>query len=225
MNADFSFEGWIKEFISFVESRTGRRGFRGSCRVEPPLAEDEFERTVAKLPLPVPDDVRKFLLTGSGGCRFSYQWRFEEEDAGCLENFGSEDYRIFGKATLCVWKNFVRQARECRQWAEETWIAEYPEEKAVWLNCLPVAGLANGDYLAVRADGAGTGSAVYYLAHDDASQILAPSFPAFLDAWAKLGFIGPEIWVLEPFLDPGTGFLSGETAEAADLRRLLALGG
>jgi hypothetical protein len=60
-----------------------------------------------------------------------------------------------------------------------------------------------------------------YLNHDDDSSVIAPGLTAFLNAWERLAYLGPEHWLLLEFVD-GRGHLDPETERAAHLRRLLA---
>jgi hypothetical protein len=51
-----------------------------------------------------------------------------------------------------------------------------------------------------------------------------PSFTAFLTACERLGYLGPEIWMLEPFLDPATGHLDADSEPAQALRWAIGWG-
>ncbi len=80
-----------------------------------------------------------------------------------------------------------------------------------------------GSYLGVRATGKAD-PPVIYLAHDDESREIASSFTAFLTAWERLGYLGPEIWMLEPFLHPATGHLDADSESAQTFRRAFQFG-
>ncbi len=78
--------------------------------------------------------------------------------------------------------------------------------------------IGNGDYLGTRLAGE-PAPPVIYLPHDDESREIAPSFTAFLTAWERLGYLGPEIWMLEPFLNPAPGHLDADSEPVQALRR------
>ncbi|MBL9167830.1 MAG: hypothetical protein JNN07_08835 [Verrucomicrobiales bacterium] len=60
--------------------------------------------------------------------------------------------------------------------------------------------------------------AVVYLAHDSEHQIIASSLTSFLNEWAKCNYVGPEIWIIEEFLDPSSGLMNGDLPSAERLR-------
>ena len=49
--------------------------------------------------------------------------------------------------------------------------------------------------------------------------MIAPTFIAFLNAWERLAYVGPEHWLLLEFTD-SRGRLEPEGDQAANLRRL-----
>jgi len=53
------------------------------------------------------------------------------------------------------------------------------------------------------------------IAHDDESKIVSPSFTTFLQEWQNLRYIGPESWMLDPFLDDH-GNLNSATPSAVE---------
>jgi cell wall assembly regulator SMI1 len=222
MSATFSYRDWVRDLKEFVTARTGVSGFVGTEEIAPPLTAEHLSQIDKQLPLALPGAVRDFLQQGSGACRFGYKWKPKGAVGEHMESVGLKEGRISGGATLCHAARLGKQIGECKQWAEETWIADEEEEQEVWLNTLPIAELKNGDYLGVQL-GSEPNPPVVYLCHEDASQIIAPSFTSFLQNWAGLCYLGPEIWILEPFLDSATGFLDGQSERALAVRRLFSL--
>jgi hypothetical protein len=160
---------------------------------------------------PMPEPLREWIASNGGPFSFSFTFQGEQEYSGALEVDPAA---------------FEEHRSECRSWAEETWIADDPEEKEKWLQAFPFAALANGDYLALEHGGNEAG--VIYLSHDDTSQALAPSLGEFVRTWERLCYIGPEIWVLEDFIDSQTLDLNADSEEARELReefRLSEAGG
>jgi len=145
------------------------------------------------------------LLTACGG-KLSFKYSLDlkgQEFSGGLE----VDTRLL-----------KRHKRECAKWANETWIADEPEEKSLWLNSRPFASLPNGDYLGLGDWSQESNPPVVYLCHDDSSQVLAQDLASFLEIWAGLGYIGPEISILDHFIDNSTGMLDASTLKAERLR-------
>jgi cell wall assembly regulator SMI1 len=95
---------------------------------------------------------------------------------------------------------------------------------AVWRGKLPFLRVSNGDLLAVDLEA--PGHPVCYLDHEQErfhGRQLAPTFPEFMTRWSALGFVGPEWWVLEPFM--GKDGIDPDAAAARDWLRWLRAGG
>jgi hypothetical protein len=128
--------------------------------------------------------------------------------------------RIFGGARLGPAWELADYIRTVREWARDTWIAEFPDQRMIWESALPFVRLDNGDYVALDLRADANEPPVIYLCHDEDSFILAPNLLAFLSAWECLCYIGPEHWLLRPFTDD-VGYLDAESERAALLRALL----
>lgn len=162
-------------------------------------------------PITLPRVYQHFLAQVSGG--IDYQFSFQPEGA---------DDSTSGGARLFKASQLVEDLQSCKDWATDTWIADSEEDQELWLNGLPFAAMANGDYLALDLRSKADDPPVLYLSHDDASSEIAPSLSAFLSAWERLGYIGPENWVLEPYLNEES-HLSADGDAAQELRRLLGI--
>ena len=127
---------------------------------------------------------------------------------------------IYGGARLCDAQDLAELLEECRMAAEG--FEEAPEQEAYWLNAFPFAWIRNGDKLGLDMRQKER-PPVVYLAHDDDSKVIAPDFGTFLETWERLCYIGPELWLLEEFINPETGFLDTNTAEAIELRKLFGV--
>src|SRR5262249_49164171 len=98
-------------------------------------------------------------------------------------------------------------------------VAEFPEEGRFFLESFPFLAIANGDKLGTF----GASSSVVYLCHElcGASCVISPSFQDFLTQWEQLYYVGPELWLLEVFRDPATGFINGQCEKAIELRTII----
>lgn len=222
MNADtFSYSAWANAARDFCSSRLKAElpNFTVECEIAPALSAAKLARLQKKLPKGLPACVTEFVSSASAECRFRYVWDVSGISSSRLETANLTETRIYGGAELCVAASLAEWANDCKEWAADTWIADDAEEQEIWLKSLPIAAIENGDYLAVRIDG-GADPAVIYLSHDGESKIIAPSFTTFLKTWERLCYLGPEIWMLEDFVDAETGFLNADTEEAQALRNL-----
>ena len=104
------------------------------------------------------------------------------------------------------------------EWSVETCVAVSPQDLEYWTKSLPILYMDNADFLALDQRTEADDPAVVYLSHDDESKVIAPSFTAFLKEWERLHYIGPESWMLEPFLDE-EGYVSGDTKAVKTLRQ------
>lgn len=211
---------WIAAVRTFIGRGAERSGFKGTTDIALPLGQETHAKLAKKLPVVLPEAISAFLLEGSARCKFRYEWKPKGQGAEQLQTVLAGEEKVFGGTDLCHAAAFSRWLKDCKAWANETWIAEYPEDQATWLKSLPIAAMANGDYLGVDLRGAKSDPPVVYLSHDDESRVIAESFTAFLQSWAGLCYIGPEIWLLENFLDEENGWLDSNTERAKKLREL-----
>jgi hypothetical protein len=220
MRADppFDYAAWVERARRFVEelARVPGTDIR-STAVAPLAASAQLAAVEQQLGLTLPGSLRAFFTLGSAGvdCHYAY-----EPGDGVLGNILPDENRIFGGARLGPLSELPAFARSAAEWAAETWVAEVPDQQALWTSALPFARMDNGDYLAVALGG--PDPPVVYLNHDDDSSVIAPSLAEFLHAWERLAYLGPEHWLLLAFVD-GRGQLDAESDRAARLRGLLLL--
>ncbi|HEX8696902.1 MAG TPA: SMI1/KNR4 family protein [Longimicrobium sp.] len=233
----YDYAGWLARAQAFVRGIGAREDrfaeVRTEVRVEPPVTPAELGRIAERRnaldsgdvgstgPRALPTELARFYTEGCGGCDCHYVCDGPDDDADALisEVLGWQG-AVYGGPVFFPAGELPDAVRSCREWAEETWVADDPEALRFWRAGLPFARIENGDYLALDVSHGGGDPPVLYLSHDDASLALAPSFTAFLDAWEKLCYLGPEVWLLDPFLR-ADGQLDPGTPSAARLRRLL----
>jgi hypothetical protein len=213
---------WVKRAQSFLERLPER--FAGEIETNvsfaPPLDEAGMRSIESALGFALPRALRVFFRDGSGACNCRYVWKPNETARPVLQSLLGLDYLSGGPN---LWEaEYLNENFACCQEYAEDWNDEGDEgnEKRLWLESLPFAYIENGDYLAVSLADGGDDPAVVYLAHDDASQVIAPSFTQFLAHWERLCYVGPESWLLNNFLD-GNGFINADSEQASRLRALL----
>ncbi len=155
---------------------------------------------------------------------FRYKWIPTGSQAEAVVSaLGGEPW-LFGGGEFCKATEFAGWLADCKSWAEETWVAENPDDFAFWIQSFPILRMDNGDFLGLDSRSPSDDPAVVYLSHDDESKIVAESFTSFLSAWARVGYVGPESWMIENFLNDD-GLLDPETDKAQGLQKALGIEG
>ena len=216
------YASWVQRAKDFTVGLEGR--LAGEWEVEssvaPPMDEPDLVGVENVLERKLPSSLRSFFQHGSRYCECRYVWTPNGISQDQINALFPDNGWIYGGARLCDVQDLAELLEECQMVAEG--FEEAPEQEALWLNALPFAWIRNGDKLGLDMRQKEQ-PPVVYLAHDDDSKVIAPDFDAFLEAWERLCYIGPEIWLLEEFINPETGFLDANTAKATELRRLFGV--
>lgn len=219
---EFDFAGWIARALAF----TARIGQLPGAEVRSntvlaPLAESEMQAVEHALGSVVPPPLRALITRGAAAVDCAYVLQPQGRRLDQLRTILPDETRIFGGARLTPASELAGDSDAVRAWARDTWVAEYPDERSMWESALPFIRLDNGDYVALdlRVEDK-SDPPVAYLSHDDEGFVLAPNLAAFLTAWERLRYLGPEAWLLHPFTDD-SGQLDGQDERAARLRVLL----
>ncbi len=221
----FDYQLWIERAVSFADNLAELAPSFGDVRsevsVQPPLTESELTEIASKIDKQIPQELANFWLIGSRHCDCTYICEdAKSEIVPQIETIFGSFQEIYGGASLIDAADLPQHLINCRGWAEETWVAEYPQDKNFWLNSVPFAEMNNGDYLALDITEAKDNPFVVYLSHDDESFVIAESFTDFLTHWERLCYIGPEVWMLENFRGEN-GYINSNSGKAEDLRKLL----
>lgn len=213
----FDYAAWVERARRFVEdlARLPGAGVR-SANAAAPATRADLAGVEKELGIPLPDSLRELFARGAG--MIDCQFVFEPEGAA-LDDILPHEKRIFGGARLGPLSELPDFSRAAADWAAETWVAEAPDQQAIWQAALPITRMVNGDYLALDRRDRAPDPPVVYLNHDDESSVIAPNLVAFLNAWERLAYVGPEHWLLLEFSD-ARGHLDPASGRAADLRRL-----
>lgn len=116
----------------------------------------------------------------------------EQETFG--ESLGAVD--LYGGPLLAGADELADLKQQAMDWANETWIVDEEEDFALWASTIPFAQLRNGDFIGFNKIGQ-----IVYLNHDDESSVIANTFDEFWTTWQQIYFVGPEWWMLEPFMN------------------------
>jgi hypothetical protein len=223
----FDYKLWIQRVASFTDNLAQLApdfdNVSSEVIVQPPLTESVLSEITSTIDKRVPQELAQFWLTGSRHCRCTYLCgEAKSEIVPQIEKIFGSFQEIYGGVSFINATDLSQHLINCRDWAEETWIAEYPQDKSFWLNSVPFVEMNNGDYLALDATEKTDNPPVVYLSHDEESFVIAESFTDFLTHWERLCYIGPEVWMLENFRNE-KGYINSDSVEAKDLRKLLGL--
>ena len=106
---------------------------------------------------------------------------------------------------------------------EENHTEEERLADAIWKRTLPFIHVANGDTVGLHITDIPDSMPVVYLSHEEPAQVtvLSESLEQFLADWERLAYLGPEIWLLDHFLDHAQEGPTGIDCEKADRWRAL----
>jgi len=213
---------WVDKATAFLKQiRCSRRAaVKARARSFPPLPAAAVSAIEKKIDRPVPKPIRSFWINTTSGFDFRYEWTLSTELQERIGGLLSGQSNLFGGARLCPARDLATLLTDCSDWANSTWIADSAYELRIWEAAFPLCALRNGDFLALDCRKKNDDPPVIYLSHEDTSQHLAPDLATFLKAWEGLCYIGPEIWMLRPFIDRRTGYLDRNCTNAERIRHL-----
>lgn len=222
---DFDYAGWVARAQGFTDGlRRLADAEVHACAVAPPAEEGELVAVERALGTSLPSAIRAFFIRGAAGVHCRYLLEPDGPALDRLRELLPYETRIYGGPRIGPASSIPDWSRSIDEWAEDTWVAESPDQKGVWEHALPFAALDNGDYLALDLRSGDADPPVVYLNHDDESAVVAGTFDGFLRAWERLCYVGPEHWLLLAFAGSG-GHLDPDSDRAARLRQLLATSG
>ncbi len=221
----FDYQLWIERAVSFTNNLAKLAShfdeLKSEVFVQSPFTETEFVEITSKIDNSVPSELAQFWRTGSRHCDCTYICgEAKSEIILQIETIFGSVQEIYGGASFINAANLSQHLINCQGWAEETWVAEYPQEKNFWLNSVPFAEINNGDYLSLDITEAKDNPSVVYLSHDDESFVVAESFTDFLTHWERLCYLGPDVWMIENFRSENR-YLNSNSNKAEGLRKLL----
>jgi hypothetical protein len=242
---EFDYRAWVERARAFTDRCRRLPGtINVQAEIAPPMSEEEVDLLGPSLTQGIPETVRRFLTRGSGDCNCKYWWQpladsAEREEMPWHSIFQYECF-IYGGAQLCNPIN--RDVKDISHGRREIGRVGFrylqgacvdmrdaidsPDERELYRNAFPFLTIRNGDMLALSGPDPDAKDSVVYLSHEGLSCVLSPSFEDFLVTWERLCYVGPEIWLLNVFQDPKTGFIEGTCDKALALndmfQRLLA---
>ena len=217
----FDYAAWVSRAHEFVARLVDvPHAEVQSASVAGAAREADLAAVERRLNSTIPWSLRAFFTHGAVAIDCRYVFEPDGEALDTLREIVPGQTLIYGGARLAHASELPDLSIAVDEWAGDTWVADDPDQRAVWEAALPFSRLDNGDYLALDLRSDASDPRVVYLNHDDESAVIAPSLDAFLSSWERLCYLGPEHWLLLGFTDPA-GYLDPDSDRAARLRRLL----
>lgn len=214
----FDYAKWVDVARDFSRQLSEVFDLEFEISIAPKLSCSEIKQLQRLVGKPIPVTLREFFEQGCGGLEVSYAWEPDVEDEKAIQNlrkiYDGAKAEVWGGGPFCYASRLQELELSLQHWARETWVASDPQEFSKWTSAIPLMELPNGDFLGLDGRQVLDDPPVLYLAHDDVSHAVDESFTLFLEHWSQILYIGPEYWMLRPFLSE-KGFLdpSGENAK------------
>jgi hypothetical protein len=222
---------WLQRAEAFVRRLNRLPGcWSMNIAVDPPLDVAEAERLDKALPHGLPRAIHDFYVSASASAECTYTWRPDGFHRGRLDEVLPDEGEVYGGIAICPAARLQREQEGFASFAKI--LPELgrhgPAAAEVVQGCVPLIAVDNGDCLALHVAANPRQPPVLYLIHDadvdDESPVvpISSSFEQFLGDWELLGYIGPDIWLLQPFLeDSKTGELDADSPLARRWRALI----
>lgn len=176
--------------------------------IDPPLPQSEADRLNSVLPHGLPEGLRDFYTTASAHAVFSYYWEPDRIDYDELADVLPHEYSFGGGHQLCPAAELEKEQRNLYGMADIYRDVGGPSVEAarVMSESVPLFLLGNGDSIVLHVAASKNAMQVIYASysydHQESPLIpLSATFDEFMEHWERLGYLGPEIWLLFPFLD------------------------
>ena len=217
------FAAWVNDARRFAESMETLEGVtRFELDVAPPLPPEEIEQLSPKWPTGIPKPLQEFWCNGSQHFHCRYVWNPPPTRLLRLKSvFPSNNY-IYGGPRF----ESASEIYPSNSGVEpgDTDMQEEIGDDAyrLWCEASVIMHVGNGDLIALDQTADPVDPPVMYLSHDDeSSAVISSSLADFLTSWARLCYIGPEIWLLEYWLDESSGLIDTDRHLTSELRDLL----
>jgi len=221
---------WLGRAERFVRGTSALPGeWSMEVAVEPPLSPYAADQLAKTLPHGLPQPLLNFYLTASASAECHFSWTPVGKQLAKLQKV-IDNNGIYGGARLCPAMELAEHYSDMLAWEDNfrDGGGYGPAAALVLCECVPLISVENGDYVALHVKAAAGAPNVVYVSHDsdcsEASPIvpLARELDEFLSTWEKLGYLGPEIWLLGAFLeDSTTGLLDPNSKLARKWQALM----
>lgn len=223
-HADRKWLARAEQFVRPASRLPDEWGF--SVTIEPPLSEHDADELAKTLPLGLPAPLREFYTQVTSGCECTYHWTPTEANLRLLKDVFPHQYSVYGGVRIISASRLLDAHGMHSWWQDVAGREDLRSQWEIWRQCVPFISVGNGDFVALHVTNDPLQLPVVYLCHDDPDLCVLPlsdSFNQFLSDWESLFYIGPEIWLLNPFMArKGNGPLNLKLKSVARLRKLFA---
>ncbi|MFO0978389.1 MAG: hypothetical protein U0996_18430 [Planctomycetaceae bacterium] len=206
MSISDAFTNWLLDAKSFFERLNASGGAFNTYAVDiaPPMSAAAFTSLQDSLSRQLPPLFREILTSSTSRATLRYVWDPPDHLKPALKEIFGQRY-IYGGGTLFDSASLALALSECQEAATESWLAdeEFEADQRFWLSGIPFLRMPNSDYLAIDPET----ESVSYLSHDSTSSFVGSDLMSFLNAWQRVGYAGPESWIIRKFIDTSTGYL------------------
>lgn len=187
--------------------------FRGS----PPLSVAQIDAVAKQLRGTLSPSMQRMLK--EFGTRGFYSWSLPKS------------HSLPQELTPCTWggaewyfDDGITAERTRVEWVNAVYNNLDDPYDQLWQSTIGLFAVADGDVWAIDPSAPG-GERVVYLDHeggDGHGTKLAENLTVLMDNWTRIGCVGPELWLLEPFLHPTKG-IDGFGPNARRFRQSIGL--
>ena len=155
-----------------------------------PLSTRKVAQLASSFALPIPPVIHDIWVTNTSCAKLRYYWIPSAERSSIADSLYNEK-EIYGGGSLFDAEATQGWIDDCREFATVSWLTDpsFKADQELWLNSFPFMRMV-------------------YLSHDGKSFVVAETLEQFLTAWGAIGYVGPESWMIEPFLNPTTKRIS-----------------
>ena len=141
---DFDFRAWVSRAQAFT---IGIRGVPAvtvrSTAVSVGAADADLRRVEREVGATMPASLRALFVHGSAALDCAYVFEPDGDGLERLKLVLPDQTSIFGGARVGPLSHLGGHTTAIRAWAEDTWISDAPEQRAMWESAFPFLGLDN----------------------------------------------------------------------------------
>ncbi len=222
---------WLGRFRRYLQAARQLPGdWQYYCETESPASADSLERFNSEASDPIPSCLLSFFRNAWGRLECRSTWAPHGADREQLGELLPHTQNLYMGLAIPHYEDLPDILQWFREWADQLDAEEGfgPESAAMLRTSYPLAAIGNGDYLALNLETSKIDPAVVYLSHETDLEhapnttTVSDSLSEFLHEWERLGYPGPEIWLLTHFLtDSPAPRLSSQTPLAQRWRAFL----
>jgi len=222
---------WLQRAERFVRRTCDLPGrWCMTIAIEPPLDSANAARLDRVLPHGLPELLRDFYLTASACADCSFSWSPDELRLAALAEVLPHQRSIYAGPKICSAAKLEEEQQGLMGWAEifDEMGGHGPATAQVLRDSVPFIPIGNGDQLVLQVKPSPDRPRVIYISHETDVDTESPVIPIsesgeqFMADWERIAYLGPEIWLLNSFVqDSSTGLLDSGSPLASRWRAFL----